>query len=198
MDVPALHLDDYFLFARLTRARKQYSDILRRWKFDDKRDRTVRRQDSRSHPRLLDHQDCRDDAGRNRRRHRYHDAELGLPRRHRAVSVATGRLRHLADRGDEISFAALLGNDHRLDDRRHDDGRLCRSVARHRLRGRLTRLVCLRDRDARRLVLVARLDFSRDRQHTEGGSLLLDRHHLLADTRHRARRLDRRRHRPRL
>ena len=47
-------------------------------------------------------------------------------------------------------------------------------------------------------VLVARLHLSRDGQHAEGRSVLLDRHHLLADAGHRARRLDGRRYRARL
>jgi hypothetical protein len=34
-------------------------------------------QNSGSHPRLLDHQDCRNHSGRDRRRYRHHDAEFG-------------------------------------------------------------------------------------------------------------------------
>ncbi len=43
----------------------------------------------------------------------------------------------------------------------------CRSIARHRLCGRLGAAVCRPDRRARGLVLVARFDLGRDRQHAE-------------------------------
>ena len=49
-----------------------------------------------------------------------------------------------ADPGKEISPIPLLGDDHRFDDRRHDDGRLCRPILGRRLHGRIVDLVSLR------------------------------------------------------
>ena len=59
-------------------------------------------------------------------------------------------------------------------------------------------LFVLPDGDARRLVSVAGLDLGRHRQYAEGRGVLLDRDHILANAGHRARRLDRGRHRARL
>ena len=65
----------------------------------------------------------------------------------------------------------------------------------HRLCGRIVAALRLPDGHARRVVLVARLDLGRHRQHAEGGSVLLGGHHLLADAGNGARRLDGGQHR---
>ncbi len=91
-----------------------------------------------------------DHARRDRRRHRHDDVQLGLPRRHRAISLAVGRFGRSSDRGEEISSAALLGDHHRVDDRGHHHGRFRRPLARHRLSRRLASFVRLRI-DQRRL-----------------------------------------------
>ena len=64
--------------------------------------------------------------------------------------------------------------------------------------GGSTLLFVLPDGDAGAVVLVARLHLGGDGEHAEGGSLLLGRHHIFADARHRARRLGRRHRRARL
>ena len=89
---------------------------------------------------------------------------------------------HPSGRGEEVSSVAVLGDDCRLHDRRHHHGRLCRPLARHRLCRRIVASVRLSHGHARRVVLVAGLDFGRDRQHAEGGSVLLGCDYLLADS----------------
>ena len=69
------------------------------------------------------------------------------------------------------------------------------SVARHRLCRRVIAVVRLRHRYARRVVLVAGVHIGRHRHHAEGRSILLGRHHFLADAWDGAGRLDGRRHR---
>ena len=101
-----------------------------------------------------------------------------------------GRACDLPDRGEKILPIPVLGDDRGLDHGRHHHGRLRGSVARHRLCRRIVAAVRLRHRHARRVVLVARLHIGRHCHHAEGGSVLLGRHHLLANARHRARRLD--------
>ena len=124
--------------------------------------------------------------------------ELGLPRRHRPLRRPAHRAGRRADPREEIPSLPLLGDDRRLHDRRHHHGRFRRPLARHRLHRRLVaaaRSACWR---ARPLVLVAGHDLRQHGQHAEGRGVLLGRHHLLADARHRARRLDGRYRRARL
>ena len=112
----------------------------------------------------------------------------------RTFSFVARRLGRCSDSREEIPSVPVLGDDHRLDHRRNHHGGLRRPLARHRLCRRLSMLFCLPDGHARRLVLVGRLDFGRDRQHAESGDVLLAHHHLLADARNGARRLDGRRY----
>ena len=53
------------------------------------------------------------------------------------VSCCAHRTCRAANCGEEISSLALLGDDRRFDDSGHDDGGFRRSLARHRLCGRL-------------------------------------------------------------
>ncbi len=141
---------------------------------------------------FLAHQDRRDDIGRNRRRLGDDDAALGLPRRHGVVSPAARGSGGATDCREEISPVPLLGDDCCLHHIRHHHGGFRRPLARHRLCRRRVDLARLRRRRARALALVARHRFGRHRQHAESGGVLLGRHHVFADARHRARRLDRR------
>ena len=106
------------------------------------------------------------------------------------VVAARGAGRSFRSPRSEVSSVPLLGDDHRLHDLRHDDGRFRRPLAGHRLCRRLVDSAALPAGRARPLVLVARLHLGRHGQHAEGGGLLLGGHHVLADAGNGARRLD--------
>src|SRR5438270_459652 len=158
-------------------------------------------QSSRGDARLLDHQDPRDDAWRDRRRHRHDelarrdDGASGAERlsdRDRDVRRRAGRPGVGADYGAQLQRVALLGDHRCLDHVRDHACRLCRPLARDRLSGRVAAPARLRARLAARVVSGA---WNYRRQHglnREGRSLLLAYDHLLADARHRLGRLDRR------
>ena len=92
----------------------------------------------------------------------------------------------------------LLGDDHRLDHRRHDDGRFRHPIAGHRLCRRLGAAAGAGAGLARRLALGPGLHLGRHGAHAAGRALLLGHDHLLADAGHGARRLGGRRRRARL
>ena len=121
-------------------------------------------QSPRGHAGLLDHQDPRHHARRDRRRHRVDDlarrdharSRAGraqrLSRRHGDLRRAAGRAGVGADQGAQVQPVALLGDHRRLDHRRHDAGRLRHPLARDRLSRRLAAAVRLRAAVAVRLV----------------------------------------------
>src|SRR5258705_1416740 len=159
-------------------------------------------QGARGHAGILDHQDSRNHARRDRRRYGDHDLarrtvrEPGAKRlsdRHRHFRASPGWPGLGADQGTRLQPLALLGDDRRFDHLRHDAGRFRRSLARYRLSRRLAPAPRLRARLTVRLVSDPR---DGRREHGVGSArrnLLLDHHHFLADSRHCARRLDRRR-----
>src|SRR5229473_1605070 len=87
----------------------------------------------------------------------------------------------LANHSEEISSLSILGDNHCLHHVRHDYGGFCRSLVRCRLHRRLVDFVVLFVGHSWPLVLVARLDFGRHRQHAKGGGVLLGCHHFFAD-----------------
>ena len=116
------------------------------------------------HARLLDHQDPRDDARRDRRRHGHDDlARRDHAERRRPGSTAIWSAPRFSAsllvvlvwaqiQRAAVQPVALLGDDRRLDDVRHDARRLRRPLARHRLSWRLAAAAGLRARLAVRLV----------------------------------------------
>src|SRR5437763_7615335 len=84
------HDDAGFVVGRLPAKNEAASGSVRERPFDNE-------QGSSCYARVLDHQDCRDDARRNRRRYRDDDARLGLSRRHRPLSRPAGRPGHCAN-----------------------------------------------------------------------------------------------------
>ena len=155
-------------------------------------------QGSRSHPRLLDHQDRRDDARRDRRRHRHHDAQLGLSHRHRDLPVAADRARRRADRGASDSIPSSIGRRSSPRPRSAPRWPISPTARSASAIPAARRCCCLPAAGARPLVLVAGHDLGQHRDHAEGRGFLLGRDHFLADARHRARRLDGRYRRARL
>src|SRR5579885_2392578 len=67
--------------------------------------------------------------GRDRRRHRHHDAQVGVPGGDNPLSRSADRAGHRADPREEVSSLLVLGDYRRLDRLRHDDG-LFRPIAR--------------------------------------------------------------------
>ena len=118
---------------------------------------------------LLDHQDRRHDARRDRRRHRHDDAELGLPGRHGDIPLAARRTRHLRRSAREtfqplLYWATIVAST--------TAGTTMADFADRSLGigyagGSLLLLACLM-RVLGALVLVARLDLGHDGQHAEG------------------------------
>ena len=94
----------------------------------------VRRIDEsrRRHARLLDRQDCRYHARRNRRRLGDDVAQPRLSRRHRHLRGALRRACLAAGPRGALPSGAVLGHHRRDDDARHDDGRLLRPLGRLR------------------------------------------------------------------
>ena len=96
-------------------------------------------------------------------------------------------------RARSVQSVAVLGDDRRFDDLRHDACRLRRPLAGHRLSRRFAAAARLRAGIA---VCLVPDGWNRRREHHHEparGDILLDHDHLLADARHRAGRLDRRR-----
>ena len=81
--------------------------------------------------------------------------QLGLSRRHRAVSCGAAGAGRLADRRPQVPSVPLLGDDHRIHHLRHHHGRFRRSLARHRLHRRFVAAARLFAGHARPLVLDA-------------------------------------------
>ena len=100
--------------------------------------RRIVQQGPRGHAHLLDHQDRRDDAGRNRRRYGHHDPATGaISPGPRCSSPCWCVLVAGQIVAKQIPPVPLLGDHHRLDDLRHHHGGFRRPLARHRLHRRL-------------------------------------------------------------
>ena len=156
-------------------------------------------QGSGSHAGLLDHQDRRHHAGRDRRRHRVHDAELGLSRRHARSSsaslVALVVAQILAKKFHPFLYWATIVASTTFGTTMADFADRSLGIG---YTGGSTLLFAACWRVLGALVLVARHRLGRHRHYAEGRGVLLGGHHVLADARHRARRLDRRHRRPRI
>ena len=160
---------------------------------------------------LLDHQDPGDDARRDRRRHRVDDLAWRDHARSRAswvngylVGTAIFGIILVAWSGcrfarDALPSLPLLGDDHRLDHRRHDAWPIS-PPARSASAIRAARRCCWRCVLASLAAWHRALGtiYGRHGAHAAGRALLLGHDHLLADPGHRARRLGGRRRRARL
>ena len=142
------------------------------------------------YPGVLDHQNCRDHAGRNRRRYRDHDAQLGLSRPDGPVSgllVALVVAQMLARKFQPFLYWATIVASTTFGTTMADFAD--RSLGIGYTGGRRLLFICLIG-DTRSLVLVAGHDIGQHRDDAEGRGVLLGRDHILADARHRAWRLD--------
>src|SRR5882724_2027005 len=134
-----------------------------KWPAHESNYRIQLEQSSRSYARFLDHKNSSNDVGRDRRRYRNHDAQLGVLGWNATVSCCARCSGCLSNCCEEVSSLSLLGHDHSLHDVWNHDGRFCGSVFGNWLYGRFVDFVTLPLGNTRPLVLVAWLDIGRHR-----------------------------------